>query len=105
MTAGKLAAQAGHAYLETFLKADSEIQKEYRSDGIGTKITLQTRNLSSLLRIHYQCMLKGIPCNIIEDSGHVMPPHFDGAPIITAVGIGPCKREDISSITDKLKLL
>jgi len=105
MPAGKLAAQAGHAYLESFLTANSDLQIDYRKDGIGTKITLQARDLKSLFRIHYQCSKKGIPCALIEDSGHIMPPYFDGSPIITAIGVGPCTRETVSQITDSFQLL
>jgi PTH2 family peptidyl-tRNA hydrolase len=50
------------------------------------------------------CELEGIPHKLIIDSGHIMPPHFDGNPIITALGIGPCCRDEIKNITKKFKL-
>ncbi len=104
MPAGKLAAQAGHAFLETFLVADEETAKEYRADGVGTKITLQARSLDDLLWAQYHCERRGIPCVLIVDEGHVMLPHFDGSPVVTALGIGPIRREDnISLITNKFR--
>lgn len=104
MPIGKLSAQAGHAFLESYLKSDSQIQTEYRSDGLGTKITLQARHLDDLLWAQYRCEQRGISCALIIDSEHVMPPHFNGSPIVTALGIGPVRREAISFITKKFKL-
>lgn len=104
MPAGKLAAQAGHAFLESFLVADEETAKEYRADGVGTKITLQARSLDDLLWAQYHCERRGIPCALIVDEGHVMPPHFDGSPVVTALGIGPIRRKNNTSIiTNKFR--
>jgi len=44
MPVGKLAAQAGHAFLEAYLKSDPVVAHAYREHGIGTKITLQARH-------------------------------------------------------------
>ncbi len=104
MPPGKLAAQAGHAFLESFLVADDEAASEYRADGVGTKITLQARSLDDLQWAQFHCERMGVPCALIVDEGHVMPPHFDGNPIVTALGIGPIKREDhINVITSKFR--
>ena len=103
MPIGKLISQAAHAYLESYLTSDK--QQEYRADGIGTKVTLQSKSLDDLFRAQYECERRGIPCALIEDSGHVMPPHFDGSPIVTALGIGPARRNEVKSITKRFKLL
>jgi len=105
MTPGKIASQAGHAYLQSFLKADRDIQLAYHADGIGTKIALQSRAFYDLLWAQHLCVQKGLPHALIVDSGHVMLPHFDGSPIVTALGIGPVRRAEIGHITDRFKLL
>ena len=103
MSTGKIVSQAGHAFLEAFLRSSN--QEEYRSDGIGTKVTLQSKSLDDLLWAQYVCEQMGLSHALIEDSGQVMPPDFDGSPIITALGIGPIKRDDVKKLTKKFKLL
>lgn len=103
MPAGKLAAQAGHAYLESFFACQNmrpETAEAYRNDPPGTKITLAAPSLEKLLDAYEQCKNKGIPCALITDEHHILPPHFDGKPIITALGIGPTLREESGSITN-----
>ena len=107
MPAGKMAAQAGHAFLQSYLEARKktpQIAQQYDDDPPGTKITLQSPDLSSLLIAHQYCIEHHIPSALIVDSGHILPPHFDGRPIITALGIGPILRENISELTDQFKL-
>lgn len=102
MPPGKMAAQAGHAFLEAFLASDPERAAEYRNGTVGTKVVL----VGSLRRIWQaldQCERQGIPCALIEDSGHVLPPHFDGSPVVTALGIGVCPEAD--GVTKRFQLL
>ncbi len=98
MPPGKLAAQAGHAFLESFMKADVCVRSAYRDKGLGTKITLQVSNLTDLLHLHQTCIIYNVPCKLIKDYGHVMLPHFDGTPVYTALGIGPILKSDKISI-------
>ena len=87
MPPGKLAAQAGHAFLEAFIRSPPDLAAHYRQDSPGTKVVLQGK-LHQLLMTKDKCERENIPCALIEDSGHVLPPHFDGSPIITALGVG-----------------
>ena len=105
MTAGKAAAQAGHAYLESFLHAPPRLQRDYRADSMGTKIALIAPFLGDLLWAQAICRRHWFPHALITDEGHVMPPHFDGSPIVTALGIGPIDRETIGFITDRFQLI
>jgi peptidyl-tRNA hydrolase len=41
MSPGKIASQAGHAFMEAFLAAPPEAQAAYRKDAPGTKICLR----------------------------------------------------------------
>lgn len=108
MSSGKLAAQAGHAFLDAFHVASRdrpEIATEYHNGRHGTKVVLGAPNLTTLMRVYEQAQLARLPCALITDSGHVFPPHFDGSPVITALGIGPVLREEIHSITKRLQLV
>lgn len=108
MTPGKSAAQAGHTFkllTKNILEDDPQTAERYFSDGgIGTNICLSSKNLESLLYAHEQCERNGIPSVLITDSGHIMLPHFDGSPIITALGIGPARRCDVDQINKRFKL-
>lgn len=101
MPPGKLSAQCGHAYVNALDKAKIErpaITLGYKGTGNGTKICMYAKNLGQLLRAYKELLAAGIPCDLIIDRGHVLPPHFDGKPIITALGIGPAYREEIAHI-------
>lgn len=107
MSGGKQAAQLGHAFVNTLLeaaKSNPEIIDEYQQDGLGTKVCLSAR-LDEIHRAYLLAQEKSLPCSLIIDSGHIHLPDFDGSPIITALGIGPCTREQIKEIVKKFKLL
>lgn len=107
MSGGKLASQAGHAFkmLTKQLHDDTELFNNYFADGdIGTNVVLRAKNLNQILLAHDKALAAGIPCSLISDQGHIMPPHFDGKPIITALGIGPATRDDIQHITKRFNL-
>jgi peptidyl-tRNA hydrolase len=104
MTPGKSASQAGHAYLESFVKTDRSISLAYLNQG-GTKIALAAPDLQTLEQIHAAALAADLPCAIVVESGHVMPPTFDGSPIITALGIGPVDREIARPLVRKLRLM
>lgn len=108
MPPGKLAAQAGHAYLSAFTHAQTthpEIAARYHRDGIGTKVCLVASSEFRLLRAYEDAKRAGLPCALIIDQHHVLPPHFDGSPIITALGIGPARQADVRPITKRFSLL
>jgi len=108
MTSGKCSAQSGHAYVNSLLEAlkqNPNIIQEYMPDGIGTKVCLVAKNEAELRFAHYRAKERKLPCSLIIDSGHVMPPFFDGNPIVTALGIGPCTRDQVDFIIGKFNLL
>jgi peptidyl-tRNA hydrolase len=108
MTNGKLASQAGHAFLDCFtecIKRDPDRADDYKRDSMGTKVVLGAKNDQQLLQAYEQAKQKGLPCALIIDSGHIMLPHFDGSPIITALGIGPAYRDEIHEITKRFQLV
>lgn len=105
MTAGKMSSQAGHAYTDTLFDANQHFPdrvKNYRNRTTGgSKVTLEARNENQLLEAYRAISALGIPCSIVVDSGHIMLPHFDGTPVITTLGIGPCTKSECHSVTKK----
>lgn len=108
MPPGKLAAQAGHAFLDAYLAGlDLRPHDAHRDrDGChGTKITLESANLDDLLVARSMADRAGIPSALITDSGHILPPSFDGSPVVTALGLGPTKRSEVRHITRHFALV
>lgn len=107
MPSGKLAAQAGHAYTDALMDAldkNPELVSNYRNlDKGGSKVTLKSKNLNQLLNAYEQAKAEGLPVALIVDANHILPPHFDGSPIITAIGIGPVTKAQVSHITKKFR--
>lgn len=87
MPPGKLASQAGHAYLAAFLAAAPEVRTDYVAEGLGTKICLRAKNLEQLHRAHHEAQQLGLPCVLIEDAGRNTT--FGGVPTVSALGVGP----------------
>lgn len=114
MPEGKLLSQSGHSYtdaLKSSEKTHPEQYKKYRSwsDGNshngGAKIAMKSRNESQLIIAFNLARKAGLPCSIVVEKGHILPPNFDGNPIITALGIGPCTQEDAKHITKRFQCI
>lgn len=107
MPAGKLAAQAGHAYTDALIYAQihhPERFNAYRQDGTGgSKVTMQANNVTQLINAYELAIDANIPAILIVDQQHILPPYFDGSPIITALGIGPCTQDQSRFITKKFR--
>lgn len=87
MPTGKLASQAGHAFLGAYLAASATRRSEYDAPGLGTKICLSAPNLPAMLRAYEAARGCGLPCFLVEDTGRNTT--FHGVPTLSAVGIGP----------------
>src|SRR6266404_3500272 len=100
MTPGKMAAQAGHAFLGALLQCTEESRlAAYHKDfpqSPGTKVCLQARNLDQLLRAEHEAQSAGLSIFRVVDSG--CENFFGGQPVITALGIGPATKEEIHRI-------
>lgn len=108
MPVGKLIAQAGHAFLDAYnsaLISHPEAAAAYNRNGNGTKVCLRASSEFKLLRAYDEAQRAGLPCSLIIDQHHVCPPDFNGEPIITALGIGPARRDQINFITKRFSLL
>lgn len=114
MTDGKRLSQSGHAFTDSLASCKEthpEIYEKYRSwsdknsrNG-GAKVAMKSRNESQLIIAFNLARKAGLPCSIVVDKGHIMLPHFDGSPIITALGIGPCSQEEALKITKRFQCI
>ncbi|MBY3155335.1 peptidyl-tRNA hydrolase [Rhizobium laguerreae] len=107
MPPGKLSAQAGHAYTASLFECiDTQPHhaKRYRLGlNAGTKVTLYCRDEREIRDLEQHCRAVGVPHALFTDEGHVMPPHFDGSPVVTALGIGPLRRIDAKPLVRKFR--
>jgi peptidyl-tRNA hydrolase len=108
MSPGKLSAQTGHAFANcaiTALAEDPELLRVYQGpDFIGTKVSLTAKSEGALLYAYEQARAAGLIACLITDKNHIIPgTSFDGNEIITALGIGPCTREQAHHITKKFQ--
>ena len=99
MDAGKTASQAGHAYVGAAFTAQDSHRvdlAEYHKDlptSPGTKVCLRIKSLPALFRAEEEARTAGLPVFRVIDSG--CPDFFGGHPIVTAVGIGPVRKDQV----------
>lgn len=110
MTPGKMASQACHAAKNCVLLAsrrDPELLRVYQGpDFIGTQIILKAKNEAAIRRAYEEAKAAGLITSLIIDKNHVMPgTAFDGQPIVTALGIGPCTKEQANQITKRFSVV
>ena len=103
MSPGKIASQAGHAYLGAFQASQGTPEHAgYAQLSPGTKVCLQG-NLVQIGAAVDKLKQRGIPHYLVIDSG--CPDFFSGKPVLTAVGFGPAVQAVARKITKHLKLL
>lgn len=107
MPPGKLAAQCGHAFVNAYEKALQVCPAripQYKGTGNGTKIIMYAKNRNQLIRAYRELVAAGVPCDLTIDRGDVLLPHFDGNPVITAIGFGPVYADEVKDITKRYTL-
>lgn len=109
MPKGKLSSQTGHAYEKTLEHARINFPDRvsgYRdANRGGSKGALEAKTTRDLITAFAKAREAGLPCLLVVDEHHVMPPFFDGNPIITALGVGPCTKAESRSILKKFRCL
>jgi peptidyl-tRNA hydrolase len=106
---GKLAAQAGHAYLHAYWDAESRLADEwgqgnhddYRRSGKAVKICLVV-DTDDELRALEQAYRPKCGVSLVTDAGLTC---FNGEPTITCLGIGPILRDEVGEDLAGLKVL
>lgn len=97
---GKIAAQACHASLGAYKRADEKLIRSWEMEG-GKKIVVKVNDLKELFEIYELVKATDLPYFLVTDAGHTELP----GSTVTCLGIGPDKDEKIDKITEELKLL
>ena len=97
---GKIAAQACHASLGSYKKADKRTIQKWEKEG-GKKVVVKVGDLKELYEYFEIVKATDMPYFLVRDAGHTELPQST----ITCLGIGPEKDEKIDKITKDLKLL
>lgn len=115
---GKLAAQVAHASMGAIFSKSTIVEQivnnipcrvkqivlsselEYWFNTLFTKIVLRCDNEEHLLLLHDQVKEAGLPYALIKDAGNTV---FN-EPTYTCLGIGPATDDQLSNITDGLKM-
>lgn len=108
MQSGKLAAQAGHAYLDAALNCLDQDPQRFSNYKInhGIKIALYAKSESHILRAYDEALEAKLPCALITDLAYYgYPEDMLGKPIITALGIGPALRSETDFILKRFQLI
>ncbi|MGB9937423.1 MAG: aminoacyl-tRNA hydrolase [Methanobacterium sp.] len=100
MGKGKTAAQACHASLGAFKKADPQKIRKWESEG-EKKVVVKVKDLRELYEIYEIVKNTDIPIYLVQDAGRTELP----SGTVTCLGIGPAEDEKIDKITNELKLL
>ena len=109
MSPGKMASQVAHAgrlcLLHFINKYPQRTQEFIDCNTVGSVVILRAKNACVFSMIHKQALQAGLISIQFSDSGHVLLPHFDGSETLTAMAIGPARKEDIYPITKKLRMV
>jgi PTH2 family peptidyl-tRNA hydrolase len=100
MDKGKTAAQAAHASLEAYKKADINDITEWEEGGMK-KVVVAAAGLKELMEIKERAKTARLPYAVIRDAGKTQIEPGS----VTALGIGPADEGAIDRITRRLKLL
>lgn len=102
MDTGKAIAQACHAARLSLLRYlhhnPSQLTEFLDRNSIGSMVALDAPNLEHLERLSLLASRHDLPWALFVDSGHVLPPSFDGSPIPTALAIGPATKRQIAPL-------
>ena len=103
MSAGKMAAQVGHATCPKFTIKNILFNSKIRLWQVqgSPKIVLNGQNDEYLKEIQQICKTKSLTARIVKDAGLTQVP----AGSITCLGIGPDEAGKIDEVTGHLKLL
>jgi peptidyl-tRNA hydrolase len=100
---GKLAVQAGHAFLTAWRNAyasDEDSALDYAND-MQTKIVLLAPDLATLERIEAKAKKRGVHTALITDAARTVLLE----PTVTVLGLGPMSKTDCNALTRGLEML
>lgn len=97
---GKTAAQACHASLGSYKRADKDMIRKWELEG-EKKVVVKVNDLKELFEVYELVKATDMSYYLVRDAGHTELPEST----ITCLGIGPDNDEKIDKITQDLKLL
>lgn len=100
MDKGKIAAQAAHASLQAYKKADINDINEWEEAGMK-KVVVAVNGINELMQIKEKAKAARLPYAVIIDAGKTQVEPGT----VTALGIGPADENSIDRVTKDLKLL
>lgn len=104
-----MAAQACHASKNCAILAshhNPDLLRLYQGPAfLGTQVILKAKNQFALERAYREAKQADLITSLVIDEHHVLLPWFDGSPIMTALGIGPCTKEQAEFITKRFELI
>ena len=102
LSAGKLAAQVGHASVDCALKSmrhQRDVFDRWHAEG-QKKVVLKAEKEADLFRLKLEAERMGLTTALIADAGHT-----ELAPgTITVLGVGPGRDVDVDKVTGALPL-
>eukprot|EP00188_Purpureofilum_apyrenoidigerum_P001877 Plantae.Rhodophyta-Purpureofilum_apyrenoidigerum.ctg20856.p1 GENE.Plantae.Rhodophyta-Purpureofilum_apyrenoidigerum.ctg20856~~Plantae.Rhodophyta-Purpureofilum_apyrenoidigerum.ctg20856.p1 ORF type:complete len:159 (+),score=29.56 Plantae.Rhodophyta-Purpureofilum_apyrenoidigerum.ctg20856:164-640(+) len=103
MKKGKMAAQCGHAALGIYKEALRKRPQKVRSweANAQPKIALQIRSMQEARTLERMAKSKGIPSYMVYDAGRTQI----ASGSMTVLALGPARKDELDTITGKLKLL
>ncbi len=100
MGKGKIAAQACHACLESYKRANKRKIRDWELFG-QKKVVLKVSSEEELMELYFIIKETDLPCALITDAGHTqIEPKTR-----TCLCVGPGPDEEIDKLTGHLKLL
>ncbi|HEX2022317.1 MAG TPA: peptidyl-tRNA hydrolase Pth2 [Candidatus Thermoplasmatota archaeon] len=102
LSAGKLAAQVGHASVDCALKAkrhQPDVFDRWHAEG-QKKVVVKAEKEADLFRLKLEAEKLGLTTALIADAGHTELP----AGTITVLGVGPGREQDVDRVTGSLAL-
>jgi PTH2 family peptidyl-tRNA hydrolase len=100
MSCGKSCAQAAHAAVLAYEKADPAMRRRWVQEG-QKKVVLKVPGERDLFELKTIAERAGIPAALVQDAGLTEIP----AGTVTALGLGPARTEDLDRFTGDLSLL
>lgn len=100
---GKLAAQAGHAFLSAWRlsRASNPRMAESYAESAQTKLVLVAPDEAALRRAAERAAARGVAAVLITDAARTVL----AAPALTVLGLGPMSRTDFNALTRGFALL
>jgi len=100
MGKGKLAAQAAHASLSAYEKADDRARKRWKNGG-QKKVVLKASSERDVYELSEIADHEGLANAVIRDAGHTqLEPGT-----VTALAVGPAEEDAVDRVTGDLSLL